>query len=287
MSRAARRSRGGQRAGLEAQRGVSLVEAIVAMAVMAFGMMAIVGLQSTLRLNSDVAKQRSEAVRIAEDAIESWRAYSVIAPAAGLAAYDDIALGALAEIAVPGTNTTFAVEAHGNPRAGVEVDPCRSVLGRPCRPGAERDPEQHRRSQRSGTVRCLVSAPRQWHRRSAVGSGPIVPQAAIALAGDNTKSAYRPPGAHEDTVWVFDTLTGVITSVCTFPGEDISLLVPADNCFEQPSWLISGFVRFSFGPNPSATTRPTSRSTCACSPLPSVTRSPTATVSSRRCRTRS
>ena len=47
------------------QRGVSLVEAIVAMAVMAFGMMAIVGLQTTLRQNSDIAKQRSEAVRIA------------------------------------------------------------------------------------------------------------------------------------------------------------------------------------------------------------------------------
>ena len=47
------------------------------MAVMAFGMMAIVGLQTTLRLNSDIAKQRSEAVRIAEEAIEEWRAFSV------------------------------------------------------------------------------------------------------------------------------------------------------------------------------------------------------------------
>ena len=50
------------------------------MAVMAFGMMAIVGLQSTLRLNSDVSKQRSEAVRIAEEAIEDWRAFSSCQP---------------------------------------------------------------------------------------------------------------------------------------------------------------------------------------------------------------
>ena len=44
-------------------RGVSLIEAIVAMAVMAFGMVAIVGLQGTLRQNSDIAKQRSEVER--------------------------------------------------------------------------------------------------------------------------------------------------------------------------------------------------------------------------------
>ena len=45
------------------QRGISLVEALVAMLVMSFGMLAIVGLQATLRLNADVAKQRAEAVR--------------------------------------------------------------------------------------------------------------------------------------------------------------------------------------------------------------------------------
>ncbi len=56
------------------QRGISLIEAVVALAVMAFGMLAFVGLQSSLRFNGDVAKQRAEAVRIAQEAIEQWRA---------------------------------------------------------------------------------------------------------------------------------------------------------------------------------------------------------------------
>jgi len=86
--------------------------------------------------------------------------------------------------------------------------------------------------------------------RQPLGRNSAVPAGAIPIG---EQSAYRPPGAPQATVWVFDNLTGVITSVCTFPGEDLSLLVPADNCFEQPSWLITGFVRFSFGPNPSAT----------------------------------
>ncbi len=76
---------------MRAQRGVSLVEALVALAVMAFGMMAIVGVQSTMRQNADIAKQRSEAVRIAQEAIERWRAYSVLDTTAGRTAYADIA----------------------------------------------------------------------------------------------------------------------------------------------------------------------------------------------------
>ena len=75
------------------------------MAVMAFGMMAIVGLQTTLRQNSDIAKQRSEAVRIAEEAIEQWRAFSAIETTAGHKAYDDIAVGQLDDIAVAAHTT--------------------------------------------------------------------------------------------------------------------------------------------------------------------------------------
>ena len=239
------------RAGSTSQRGVSLVEAIVAMAVMAFGMMAIVGLQSTLRLNSDVAKQRSEAVRIAEEAIEDWRAFSVVPTKEGLKAYDDLTLGALDDIAVVRANATYTLKQTVSPGQGwksiqVEVSwvdrtgQAQSITLNSVIAGA--DPAL------SGVL-STVPAPvpvRQPLARTPGGS-----PAAVDLGGG--KSAYRPPGAPQASVWVFDNLSGVITSVCNFPGEDLSLLVPADNCFEQPSWLISGFVRFSFGPNPSAT----------------------------------
>jgi hypothetical protein len=223
------------------------------MAVMAFGMMAIVGLQTTLRLNSDVAKQRAEAVRIGEEAIETWRAYSVIAPSAGVAAYDDIALGALADVAVDGSNTVFALKRTVVPgpgwksiqvvvawvdRAGqAQSITLNSIIGRS-------DPAL------SGVLTVL---PGDGLASLPAGRHPTVPFGAIPLAGDKSKSAYRPPGAPEATVWVFDNVSGVITSVCAFPGNDISLLVPADNCLDQPSWLITGFVRFSFGPFPNAT----------------------------------
>lgn len=64
-------------------RGVSLIEALVALAVMAFGMLGVVGMQSTLRFNSDVSKQRSEAVRIVQETVEQRRNFSTISALAG------------------------------------------------------------------------------------------------------------------------------------------------------------------------------------------------------------
>jgi hypothetical protein len=55
----------------------------LALAVMALGMMGLVGVQSTLRNTSDVAKQRSEAVRIAQVEIERWRAFTALAGGGG------------------------------------------------------------------------------------------------------------------------------------------------------------------------------------------------------------
>ena len=60
---------------LPKQRGFTLIEALTALLVTAFGMLAIGALQTTLSYNSDVAKQSSEAVRLAQLKIEELRAY--------------------------------------------------------------------------------------------------------------------------------------------------------------------------------------------------------------------
>ena len=60
------------------QHGVSLVEALVALAIMAFGMLGLVGMQASMRANADLAKQRSEAVRLAQQQMEAWRGYGTL-----------------------------------------------------------------------------------------------------------------------------------------------------------------------------------------------------------------
>jgi Tfp pilus assembly protein PilV len=235
-------------AGRFAQRGVSLVEAIVAMAVMAFGMMAVVGLQSTLRLNSDVAKQRSEAVRIAEEAIETARAFSVMAEYDNVVGrvvdpVPDVSTNAVYRLTQTVVGTTqgmksIQVDVSWVDRAGERQSVTLSSVIAGVEPGM------------SGVLSVV---PGGVPVRQPLGRNPVVPPAAVDVGGG--RSAYRPPGAPDTTVLVFDNLSGVITSVCAFPADgDPAELVNAENCFEQPSWLIGGFVRFSFGPNPNATT---------------------------------
>jgi type IV pilus modification protein PilV len=64
------------------QRGFTLLEALIALVVMAFGMLALAGMQITLSRSGDVAKQRTEATRLAQRQIDQLRAYTSIAAAA-------------------------------------------------------------------------------------------------------------------------------------------------------------------------------------------------------------
>jgi Tfp pilus assembly protein PilV len=85
--------------GRRSQRGVGLVEALVALTIVALGMVAFAGLQARLRVNSDVAKQRAEATRIAQEQIETLRAFSTVATVDAIAS---------------GTNTTSAASRISN-----------------------------------------------------------------------------------------------------------------------------------------------------------------------------
>jgi Tfp pilus assembly protein PilV len=60
------------------QRGTTLVEALVAFLVLSLGMVAVARLQGHLRLDADVARQRSEAVRLAQEDMETLRAFATV-----------------------------------------------------------------------------------------------------------------------------------------------------------------------------------------------------------------
>jgi Tfp pilus assembly protein PilV len=87
------------------QRGFSIIEALIAGLVLSFGMLALVGVQVTLSRNADVAKQRTEATRLAQQRMELLRAYSSVAADANLTAYGNIANGSDAANTV--LNTVF------------------------------------------------------------------------------------------------------------------------------------------------------------------------------------
>jgi Tfp pilus assembly protein PilV len=55
------------------QRGITLIEALIAFLVLSLGMLAVVRMQPELRQHAELARQRSEATRIAQQDIEALR----------------------------------------------------------------------------------------------------------------------------------------------------------------------------------------------------------------------
>jgi len=93
------------------QRGFTLIEAMIALLVMAFGMLALAGMQSMLSRNADNAKQRTEAMRLAQEKMERLRSYTAIATNGGTA-WDDLASGT--ESITPGNTYADGATIVGN-----------------------------------------------------------------------------------------------------------------------------------------------------------------------------
>jgi type IV pilus modification protein PilV len=89
-----------------AQRGFTLVEVLVALLVLAFGMMALAGFQTTLSQGSDLARQRTEATRLAQERMEALRSFEQITTASGKLAWQDLASGS--DIPALTSNTAYA-----------------------------------------------------------------------------------------------------------------------------------------------------------------------------------
>lgn len=210
-------------------RGVALIEALVALVVMAFATLAAAGLQSMLRLNADIARQRAEAVRLAQDAIEARRAFVKIDSGAGPHFAD---IESQAPLPIAGLNARYVrtetVASADDPRLkSLHV----AVQWRDRAGQAQRidlvtaiggvEPEL------AGSLAipmdlALIRHPQARHAD--------IPPAATDL-GDG-RSRFAPPAA-APLSWVFDNRTGLVAATC-------SGLV----CVEVRARLLAGFVRF-------------------------------------------
>jgi Tfp pilus assembly protein PilV len=92
------------------QGGFTLVEVLVAFLVLTLGLLAVIRVQPALRQHAELARQRSEATRLAQQDIEGLRGFVQIGIAGTAPAYDAIVAAG------------YAVEpdALGSPRYAVE-----------------------------------------------------------------------------------------------------------------------------------------------------------------------
>jgi hypothetical protein len=243
-----------QQTGRRGQAGVSLIEALIALAIMAIGMLGIVGVQSTLRATSDVAKQRSEATRIAQVELERWRSFLTLTGGGGIN-YEDLVAGAVDLPVVTGANATYAlrrvVENLPAPRRGKSISLLVTWNDRAGRP-------------ESVQLSSLIAgiSPELTLSGAVVGAGDLlqqpnrrkrgIPLGAKELGGG--KSGWIPPNSPGGTAWVFDNATGLITlctTTATTTGDLIYDVVnPVSNnvsCGTNLARYVGGFVRYALG----------------------------------------
>ena len=227
-----------------AQQGVSLIEALVAMAVMGFGMLGVLGLQSSLRGNADVSKQRSEAVRIAQETIETARAFSVLGAAPGSAAYDSVATTAATDITRANSNSTFSLQTTVISLPTIGNEDAVAAHKRLVVTVGWRDRNDVIQTMQLATMVSAV-APETAAALAAPGDAapvqrpagrhPVVPRQAVNLG--NGSSSFAPPGAADGISWTFNNTSGYITQLCT----------SLTTCTEFPGRLVSGYVNFVIG----------------------------------------
>lgn len=239
------------------QRGTTLLEALIAFLVLSLGMLAVARAQMHLRLNAEVARQRSEAVRLAQEDIEALRAFAVLATGAGARSFESIASDVRTIDARSGyaTNTAYqlarevlaagplqakAVQVSvswADQRGNAQQIALGSVIAgiAPAYSGA------------LGLTRDLAPT------KGLFGRAVRIPTAAKDL-GDG-RSALKP--AENGTVaLVFDNASGLLTGYCAgvAPATATSELTIANLgfCEERFGYLLSGTVRFSSAIPPDA-----------------------------------
>jgi prepilin-type N-terminal cleavage/methylation domain-containing protein len=232
------------------QRGVTLIEALVALVVMSLGMLAFAGLHARLRLNSDVARERAEAVRLAQLDMENLRAY------ADLPTFDAFAANTTGTTV--GATTTFAINRTID-TSDDSMTQLRVAYGWNDRAGQAQQVVVRSTVARSDPKLSAMMAlpPNGSPVKDPLGRDVQIPIPAKNL-GDGT-SVFK-PNQGQGLAFVFSNESGLVTRRCTTVSQTTGQIGVANvaagtnGCVDlaSPAYLLSGYIRFDLSNNPSA-----------------------------------
>jgi Tfp pilus assembly protein PilV len=237
------------------QRGATLIEVLVGFVALTIGIMAIARLQVQLRTGADLSRQRSEAVRLVQEDIESLRSFASVGDPSAAHAFDAIddaqlsvdaaseaTLGAdylitrTIEDAAIGHAKNATVTASWVDRTGA---PQTAVLSTVL---AGLDPAY------TGALSLVRASPATGR---VGGRSPAIPTAAKDLG--NGTSALKPVSIGTVAL-VFDNGTGMLVGRCTGIGSLRATrdLTRADlhDCDTRAGYLLSGLIRYSYASPP-------------------------------------
>lgn len=232
------------------QHGISLIEALIALLVLSLGMLTVSQLQTHLRLGSDIARQRTEAVRLGQEDIETLRAYSMLAASGAAHSWAGIANASRSVDASTGyaTHTRYTVA-----RAIVDNNALAAKTAAVTVHWTDRDGEAQKivlttviaaHDPAHGGV--LALAPSGVHATGASSRSTRVPLLAKDLG--NGRSVMKPTNTSTIAL-IFDNISGNLTVCCIGinPAMTTCDLAFTDltACGAISAQLLSGSVRFS------------------------------------------
>jgi Tfp pilus assembly protein PilV len=246
------------------RRGITLIEALVALVVISVGMLALAQVQIQLRINAEVSRQRAEAVRIAQEDMENWRAFSRLATTVGKVAYADIVDRARAIYAgQSNANTDFYLAREVTEVAAPGYKIMKVTVDWTTRTGStEQVVVDSLISETDPTLAAQLAIPPSGTPiRNPLNRNVRIPATAIDL-GDN-KSGVIPPGAN--FYFVFSNTDASIIERCTGTLSEAAYNNIKSNdpqadgtCVSKPGYLLGGFVNFDLRNNVSAVSPGTS-----------------------------
>jgi Tfp pilus assembly protein PilV len=213
------------------QRGVSLLEALIALLVAGFGMLALVTMQITLARSADVARQRGEATRLAQQQVEQLRSFNNLASLDGRSGGIDTPIGPL--------NAVFTRATTLTPDADDTYRIVRVAVA-----WADRASELHQVDLRTVIARSdpVLSAeldfppPGNQALRRPKNRNMNIPVPAKELGGGKSSLPFGASGSI-----VFGNDSGTVVKQCDFVVETLADLEKS-GCTSIDAYLLAGYV---------------------------------------------
>jgi type IV pilus modification protein PilV len=211
--------------GAHRQAGFSLIEALIALLVVAFGLLGIASFQFTLSHASDVAKQRTEATRIAQAELDRLRSFvqreAETTPTAQLTYVEDLVSAGPTPVAGVATNTTFNMQRVVTTPAGDRFRWINVIVSWADRKGQNQEVRLASAISDGdpsdlgvlGVTRRVSSTLRPKNRNINI------PYPAVNLAGGVSSAFVPPPG---NATFVFNNVTGNVTESCRATNYQIT-----------------------------------------------------------------
>jgi Tfp pilus assembly protein PilV len=220
-------------------RGLTLIEGLAALLVLSLSLAAAVRLQAWLRLQGDIARERSEAMRHAQQDLELLRHLATPAELDAWSSRRD---------STEWSTTRYTLERSVAEHAGLKTSLAR-VSWTARGEGDQRVQLQGSVARLSPMYSAALALPTQDHLLAARARLP-----SGARPWPDGRQVLK-PGRASTVAWILDGATGEVLSRCEAPaGRDTGALREADlrQCETFRARLLWGYVRFSLGPLPDA-----------------------------------